>query len=177
MIMECAVGGSLEIFIEPIVKRKKLYIFGAGHIGAALAKYASELNFKTTIIDERHEIVSKLDLEDVSIIEKKHKRSYKDLHFDSNTFIAVVTHNHRYDREIVAFCSEKPNAYLGMIGSKRKIEVAKKTFLTGNIMTKKQMKAIDWPMGIKITVKTPEEIAIAILAKMIDVRSKLGVHA
>ncbi len=169
-------GGTLEIFIEPIVKRKKLYIFGAGHIGAALAKYACGLDFKTTLIDDRHEIVSKLDLKDVEIIEKKHRRAFKDLHFDKETFVAVVTHNHKYDREIVAFCSGNPNAYLGMIGSKRKIEVAKKTFIAGNIMTESKMKSIDWPMGIKIKAETPDEIAISIIAKMIDVRSKLKLH-
>ena len=165
-------GGSLEIFIEPIMKKKNLYIFGAGHIGSALAKYANELDFKTTLIDERQDIVSKLSIEGVEIIAKKHKSAFNELFFDEKTFIAVITHNHAYDREIVSYCLKKPNAYLGMIGSKRKVENAKKAFFAANILPE-ELDSINWPIGIDINVQTPHEIAISILAKLIDVRSKL----
>lgn len=167
-------GGTVEIFIEPIMNKKKLHIFGAGHIGKALAMFAKELDFNVTLIDERDEAVDELQADDYTIITKKHKRAFKDLTFDENTFACVITHNHAYDREIVAHCAKQPHAYLGMIGSQRKIEVAKKTFLAGKTLTEKEMKNIDWPMGVAIDVQTPEEIAISILAKLIDVRSKMN---
>ncbi|MBN4066031.1 XdhC family protein [Candidatus Amoebophilus asiaticus] len=165
-------GGTVEIFIEPIMTKKKLYIFGAGHIGKALAKFAKELDFNVSIIDERDDAFDNSGLVNFTCIHKNHKRAFKDLVFDENTFVTVITHNHAYDREIVAHCAKQPHAYLGMIGSQRKIEIAKKTFRTGNILTLKEMKNINWPMGVPIDVQTPEEIAIAILAKLIDTRSK-----
>ena len=166
-------GGTVEIFIEPIVNRKKLYIFGAGHIGNALTKFAKELDFNVSVIDEREDAFHDWNPNGATLINKKHKTVFKKLAFDENTFITVITHNHAYDREIVTHCAKQPHAYLGMIGSLRKVEVAKKTFRAGKTLTEKQMKNIDWPMGIAIEAQTPEEIAISILAKLIDVRSKM----
>ena len=166
-------GGTVDIFIEPLVKKKKLYIFGAGHIGKALAKFAAELEFQVTLLDERKEAFSSWKQDNVSIIQGKHRPLIGKMKFDLNTFIAVVTHKHSYDRDIVALCADKPHAYLGMIGSERKVAMAKKVFANTGSPTKKQMEQIDWPMGLDIKVETPGEIAIAVLAKMIDTRSKL----
>ncbi len=179
-------GGSIEIFIEPIMARKKLYIFGAGHIGKALAKFAQQLNFKVHLIDERSEMFEeevwlvkeqeRTDADGIQTHIKNHRRLFKanELLFDADTFICVVTHDHAYDRAIVAHCAKQPHAYLGMIGSERKVLVAKKAFLAGKLLTQKEMKHIDWPMGItNIKVQTPTEIAIAIIAKLIDVRAKM----
>jgi len=167
-------GGTVEIFIEPIVNRKKLYIFGAGHIGNALTIFAKELDFNVSVIDEREDAFYDWNPNGATLINKKHKTAFKKLTFDENTFITVITHNHAYDREIVTHCARQPHAYLGMIGSQRKVEVAKKTFRAGKILTEKEMENIDWPMGIAIEAQTPEEIAISILAKLIDVRSKMN---
>jgi xanthine dehydrogenase accessory factor len=171
-------GGKVDIYIEPIMKRTSFLIFGGGHIGKALASFASELDFQVTLVDERDDMTQEIDANQCTVINKNYRRILNSLSFTAQTFIAVATHNHSADREIVAYCAKKPHAYLGMIGSKRKVEMAKKIFLTGNILTEKEMNGIDWPMGINIKVQTPKEIAIAILAKMIDVRSKIkAAHA
>ena len=165
-------GGSVDIYIEPIMKQKSLYIFGAGHIGKALAGFANDLEFNVTLIDERPDMIEDMHDQNCIVCKKHHRLAFKDMAFTNHTYVAVATHDHAIDREIVAYCAKQPFAYLGMIGSKRKVEMAKKTFLAGNILTEQEMDAIDWPMGIDIKVQTPQEIAIAILAKMIDVRSK-----
>jgi len=166
-------GGTVEIFIEPIVNRKKLYIFGAGHIGKSLAIFAEKLDFNVSLIDERDNSFSGVEQNGIALHLAKHKKILKELQFDTNTFIAVVTHNHAYDREIVEYCAKQPHAYLGMIGSERKVEIAKKTFKAGNKLNDKEMKGIDWPMGIQINAQTPGEIAVSILAKMINVRATI----
>ena len=166
-------GGSVDVFIEPLVKKKKLYIFGAGHIGKALAKFACDLDFAVTVIDERKGSFNKWESNGVALVQGKHRSAIKNVDFDENTFIAVVTHKHSYDREIVALCAKQPHAYLGMIGSDRKVAMAKKVYTAAGSPSKKQIADIDWPMGLDIKVETPEEIAISILAKMIDVRAKL----
>lgn len=166
-------GGKVKIFIEPIMAKKKLFIFGAGHIGKALSQFASQLDFRVTLVDERENVFNGLNPEQIICINKKHKTAFKELEFDNNTFVCVVTHNHAFDREIVQFCAKMPHSYLGMIGSKRKVEIAKKIFISGKLLSGKELKNIDWPMGIPIKTQAPEEIAIAILAKLIDVRTTM----
>jgi len=166
-------GGTVEVFIEPIMKKKKLFIFGAGHVGKALARFACELNFKVTVIDERREMLDSWGSNGISVLNDKHRVGIKKLNFDSDTFIAVVTHKHSFDREIIALCAKKPHAYLGMIGSERKIAMAKKVYAGAGSPSQNQIAEIDWPMGLDIKAETPEEIAISILAKMIDTRGKM----
>ncbi|MCK5823535.1 MAG: XdhC family protein [Bacteroidales bacterium] len=167
-------GGSNEIFIEPITGTSKLIIFGAGHIGKTLAKFAKQVNFSVTLVDDRKEIFDGFDTTGFQIIQKNYNEAFEELNFDSNTYIASITREHSFDRDIIAYCAKQAYAFLGMIGSKAKIATAKKIFLSEKILTEQQMSNINWPMGIDIKCNTPEEIAVSILAKLIDTRSKLN---
>jgi len=166
-------GGSVTIFIEPIINNMNLYIFGAGHIGEALARFASQLDFSVTVIDERLEYIKNIP-KAIKTSNTSHLVALEELEFNENTMIAVITHDHAWDREIVAYCAKKQHVYLGMIGSQRKVEMARKLFQEGNILNEEEMAKIDWPMGIDIRCETPEEIAISILARLIDLRVKIN---
>ena len=170
---EMCCGGRLTIYIEAIIPKKNLYIFGAGHIGKALAEIAVELDFNVVVIDERHELISSIDHPLIKQVNLTHKKAFSQLSFSSEDMVAVITHDHAYDREIIAYCGKLKLAYLGMIGSRRKVEVSKKIFLENNLLSKEEMKFIDWPMGLDIKAQRPKEIAVSILAKLIQVRSEL----
>ena len=165
-------GGTVELFIEPIMNRKKLYIFGAGHIGKTLAKFAPDLDFDVTLIDERYEAFETEELSECVLIKEHHANAIGRLEFDENTFVVILTHNHAYDREILALTSKKPHKYIGMIGSERKVAIAKKNLIASNILNEQSANRIDMPIGIDIEAITPQEIAISIMAKLIDVRNK-----
>lgn len=167
--MSC--GGFAKVYIEPIETQKKLYIFGAGHIGSYLAKISIDLGFNVTLIDEREGIFNDLNNNKISFINETHSKAINEVVFNKNTFICVMTHNHEYDREIIGMCGKHKFAYLGMIGSKSKIALNRKIFLEKEILTNEEMDKIDWPMGVKINCQTPEEISISILAKLIDVKA------
>jgi len=164
-------GGSVEIYIEPILKMNKLYIFGAGHTGDALAKIANQMDFDIFIIDDRKEYIDAISTAEVNKINLDYKKVLPSLPFDKNTYVVIMTYEHSYDRDILAYCVKQPHAYLGMIGSKRKVELTKKMFEEGNIATKKELLTVDMPMGININAEGPEEIAISILAKLIEVKN------
>jgi len=83
-----------------------------------------------------------------------------------------VTPKHAFDEEILAVVARRPHAYLGMIGSSRKVELAKARFLEQEILTTEEIEKIDMPIGLKFRVETPREIAISIMAKLIDVRNR-----
>ena len=97
------------------------------------------------------------------------------LPFDENTYVAIMTYSHPFDRDILAFCLKKPHAYLGMIGSQRKVEMTKKMFEEGMIASKNDLDKVDMPMGIGIGAEGPEEIAISILARLIAVKNKIAI--
>jgi len=184
-------GGTVGIFIEPILKKNKLYIFGAGHTGQALAKYAASFYFDVFLIDDRKEYLetthpqplpeggehhSKVlsfgeDLGEVNKMNLPHQQALSVLPFDENVFICIMTYSHPMDREILAYCIKKPFAYLGMIGSHRKVEMTKKMFVDAGVGTKEDLDKIDMPMGIDILAEGPDEIAISILAKLIEVKN------
>lgn len=167
-------GGSVEIYIEPIIKKKKLYIFGAGHTGQALAKYALQFDFETVIVDDRKEYLDEIKFAGANKLNLHYSHALPLLPFDENTFVTIMTYSHPYDRDILAYCLKKPFAYLGMIGSRRKVEMTKKMFADAGIGTMDELEQVDMPMGIDIGAEDPDEIAISILAKLIEVKNKVS---
>ena len=91
--------------------------------------------------------------------------------FDSNTYSVIVTPKHTCDEEVLARVARKPHIYIGVIGSTRKVDLLKKRFIAENILTTQELDSIDMPIGIKLHAESPQEIAICILAKLIDVRN------
>ena len=166
-----ACGGHHLIYIEPINPENKLYIFGAGHIGKALAIYAPDFGFSVTLIDHREDIFDKEQDSKINFIQGKYLDTVNELTFDESTFVVIVTPKHSFDEDVLAKCATKTFAYLGMIGSKTKIAKARKRYLTEQTLTEKELDAVDMPIGIKFNAQTPEEIALSILAKMIDVKN------
>jgi xanthine dehydrogenase accessory factor len=166
-------GGIVEIYIEPVMNKKKLFIFGSGHTGHALAKYAVNFDFDVYIIDDRKDYIEELHIEGVNKMNLEHTAAMQSLPFDEDVFIVIVTYSHQIDRDILAYCMKKPFAYLGMIGSRRKIEVTKKMFIESKIGTEEDLKKIHMPIGMDISAETPDEIAISILAEMIKVKNKV----
>lgn len=169
--MHC--GGFMEVYIEPINPFQKLYIFGAGHIGKALARFASEFDFAVTVFDPREGIFSDPVFTGCTCIGKDYFVAIEETVFDKNSYIVIVTPKHIYDEEILAKVAGKPHAYVGMLGSHQKIELARKRFLKENLLTAGEIDSIDMPIGIKFNAQTPQEIAISILAKLIDVRNQI----
>ena len=167
--MHC--GGHMEVYIEPIGAAQKLYIFGAGHIGKALAGFAKALDFGVTLFDPREDIFKGKEFENCNCINKDYFEAIEEALFDGNTYCVIVTPKHTFDEEILARIAGKPHAYVGMIGSTRKVDLLKKRFLAEKLLTAAELETIDMPIGIKLHAESPQEIAICILAKLIDVRN------
>ena len=163
-------GGQVSVFIEPIMKRNKLYIFGAGHTGSALAYHASKVDFDIYVIDNRKDYLDNLTIDNINKLHAEHSEVLSSLPFDNNTYITIMTYEHQFDRDILLHCLKQPYAYLGMIGSKRKVEITKKMFLESKLITIDHLKKVDMPMGLDINAESPHEIAISILGKLIAVK-------
>jgi xanthine dehydrogenase accessory factor len=167
--MHC--GGSAEVYIEPISPEKQLFIFGAGHIGRVLARYAPDFGFAVTLVDHRSGIENEIDLNAIGLDKRAYTEAAMEINFTDQSYIVIVTPKHKYDEEILEICAKKQSAYIGMIGSKTKVAKARKRFREENILTEEELNKVDMPIGIKFNAQAPEEIAISILAKMIDVKN------
>ncbi len=164
-------GGKMEIYIEPLNPPHKLIIFGAGHVGKSLASFARALEFSVTVVDPREGIFNDAAFAGLNVINDDYFDAIEKLAFNENTYIAIMTPKHLYDEDILSAVARKPHAYMGMIGSSRKVALLKKRFLEEKILTQAELEKIDMPIGIKFSAETPQEIAISILAKLIDVRN------
>ncbi|MCK9612069.1 MAG: xanthine dehydrogenase accessory protein XdhC [Bacteroidales bacterium] len=171
LAMHC--GGTVEIYFEPIKSSSDLFIFGAGHIGRALSRYAADFGFRITLFDQREEILKEFDSAPYHCVCEDFYTAIEKAKFTEKTFSVIVTPKHEYDENIVMILAKKPFAYLGMIGSKSKVAEAKKKMLEKGF-TQKEIDRIDMPIGIKFNAETPEEIAISIIAKLIDVKNSLN---
>lgn len=170
--LNMACGGTMEIFFETHISNFSLYIFGAGHVGRAVAKYATDFNFKITFIDNRPDIFNDLDSKFNTIIDD-YEQAIEKLTFTERTFSLIVTHKHLFDESILRKLISKPFTYLGMIGSRKKVAEIRKKLNDEGIVTTELIDKVDMPVGIRINSVTPEEIAISILAKLIDVKNNI----
>jgi xanthine dehydrogenase accessory factor len=168
--MQC--GGTMEVYFEAIGCLPKLYIFGGGHVGKAVAGYAPGLGFRPFVFDQREGIFESWDIAGVETQNGEYLQIIDSLTFDKNTFIVIVTPQHESDEKILFACLPREYAYLGMIGSKRKVgEIARKAS-EANIPAELIAK-VDMPIGIPFAAETPAEIAISIIARIIDVKNSL----
>lgn len=166
-----ACGGKVDIYIEPLVSKTKLYIFGAGHVGKILANFAIKTDFDVVVIDERNGIFDNWNKEKYTLINENFKEAFKNLTFDEKSYICAISHTHAYDKQIIAYCGKQKFAYLGMLGSSRKVSKITKEFLENNTLTQQEIEQINMPMGLPMSCETPEEIAVSIIAKLIDVKN------
>lgn len=166
-------GGTMDVFIEPIIAPGKLYIFGAGHVGRMVAKYAIDMGFNVTLIDERNGIFNEFQTT-ATIINKHPIQALQQLTFDENTYNVIVTHQHIHDAEILKSICKKPQAYIGVISSKAKAATIKQQFIQEKILTAEEFDKINMPIGIKFACETPAEIAVSIVAKLIDVKNTIN---
>lgn len=169
--MKC--GGFAEIYFESILNAPSLYIFGAGHVGRAVGKISSELGFRITFFDERPDIYKEFLIEGTECISGNYIDMIDEAKFDDNTYIVILTHKHQFDEEVLAAVIHKPHAYVGVIGSKRKAAEIRKKFIDNKILPEEEFNKIDLPIGIAFRTETPEEIAVSIVAKLIDTRNTI----
>ncbi|MDZ4203616.1 MAG: XdhC family protein [Bacteroidales bacterium] len=167
--MHC--GGSMEVYFEPFAEDLKLYIFGAGHVGREVGRYAAELGFRVVFIDHRPEIFKEFESQYAHCIASDYIQALDQLKFTPRDFVVITTPKHEYDENLLEHLAKKHLAYLGMIGSKRKVAEARKRLLSEKALTEAQLDFVDMPIGIPFNAETPREIAISIVAKLIDVKN------
>jgi xanthine dehydrogenase accessory factor len=167
-----ALAGDLGIvYLEPILPRPTLLIAGAGHVGAALAHYGARIGFEVVVVDDRpsfanHERLPDADQVLVEGIVGAVRRWPK----TPETYVVIVTRGHRNDAVVLRELIGTPVAYIGMIGSRRKVLTIYEEFLAEGLATREQLARVHAPIGLDIAAVSVDEIALSIAAELIMVR-------
>jgi len=163
-------GGTLEIFVEPVLPAAELYIFGAGHVGASLSKVASMAGFDITVIDDRDAYANRERFPEAQqIIAEDYDKATGRILPGEASYIVIVTRGHRDDMRVLRWAVQTPARYIGMIGSKRKtITIFKELQQEG--LPAPLFDRVHAPVGLDIGAITPEEIAVSITAELIAKR-------
>jgi xanthine dehydrogenase accessory factor len=161
------------MLVEPILPAPLLVIVGGGHVGQALAALARFAGFDILVLDDRAEFAAEaifppgtaLRCGDIA-------KELSALPLGGDAYVVVVTRGHQHDQAALAACIRKPAAYIGMIGSKRKVAMIRKSLFDSGLASEEELGRLHAPIGLAIGAQTVPEIAVSIVAELISVLRK-----
>lgn len=169
-------GGKVLVYIEPVIPDPRLIILGAGHVGKALARVAKFSGFRTTVADDREEYANRENIPDADeIVVNEFRDMFSRILVDGNAYLVIATRGHNHDLEALKAALGTRAAYIGLLGSRRKRALLFRT-LRGAGFSDADIGRVVTPVGLPIGSVTPEEIAISIMAQIIQKRRESIAH-
>jgi xanthine dehydrogenase accessory factor len=170
---ESGVGSTeqpFSVFVEVQRRAPELLIVGAGHIAMPLAQIAGLCDFSVTVLDDRPSFANQARFPTArKVIAAPLRETVRDLSMDADTFIVLVTRGHSQDVECLLEVLDRPVAYIGMIGSQRRVDAVFELLETEMGIDPAKFDRVYAPIGIAIGARAPAEIAVCITAEMINV--------
>ncbi|MBP37794.1 MAG: XdhC family protein [Dehalococcoidia bacterium] len=159
-----------EYFIEAYTTPPTLVLAGGGHVSKAISNIAATLGFRIFVIDDREEFANpKRFPEAEQTVVSDYGLAFEQLPIGTNSFVVIATRGHRYDASATASAMRTPASYVGLLGSKRKtILIFEELFAEG--FTMEEVQSVHSPIGLSISARTPEEIALSIMAEIVAFR-------
>lgn len=165
-------GGIMDLYIEPVVPQAKVYIFGGGHISLFVSRISAMAGFEVAVIDDRPDFANKERFpEAAEIVAADFEMVLPKMKAAGAAYLVIVTRGHAYDQEVLEWALRTDARYIGMIGSRKKIQTVYKN-LQAKGFAPEAFQRVHAPIGLDIGALTPEEIAVSIVAEMIQVRRK-----
>lgn len=162
-------GGRMSVFLEKHARAPALVLFGAGHVAKEVSALAVAAGFQVTVADERAEWATAARFPGATVLARPADDVAREVPGGPDTYFCVATHDHPLDQRCVEALLDKPSAYLGVIGSRRKAERIRQRLLAAGF-PKEKVAALECPMGVDIGALTPVEIALSITARLVAVR-------
>ncbi len=162
-------GGTLEVFVEPILPQPVLYLFGGGHVSMALAGVAHNAGFAIGVVDDREAFANRERFPMAREIYTSFEEAFATLKPNASSYLVIVTRGHKDDMRVLKWAVGTEARYIGMIGSKRKVLSVYKALEAEGIPADR-FRNVHAPVGLEIGALTPEEIAVSIAAELIAVR-------
>jgi xanthine dehydrogenase accessory factor len=163
-------GGSVTVFIEPVVPAPRVFMVGAGHVAMPLGRIAKIAGFQVIVLDDRVKYANRERFPEADTVEAGPiPELAQKFTYGENAYVVIVTRGHSSDEEALRTFIEYDTAYLGLIGSVSKIEKIFKR-LERDGVPREKLEQVHSPMGLDLGGNSPGEIAVSIVAEMIAVR-------
>jgi xanthine dehydrogenase accessory factor len=164
----------VTVFVEALEPEALLLLFGAGHISTYVAPMARMVGFRVWVIDDRAQFANPERFPDADrIMVSSVAEAFGRIAVSRETFIAIVTRGHLHDRDALRSALATRPAYIGMIGSRRKRDLIYASLIQEGVSAA-EFQRVRCPIGISIDAQTPQEIAVSIVAELIQVRARAG---
>ena len=160
-----------QIYTEILSNEKKLVICGGGHCSIPVIKIGLMLGMSVTVFEDREEFAGNAAECGAKTFCGPYSQTLKTYDSDKDTFFVIMTRGHKGDLDSLREIIKKPHAYIGMIGSKRKVGIVK-SILIDEGCDSAVLDAVYAPIGLEINSETPEEIAVSIFAQIIQIKNK-----
>ena len=159
-----------EFFVEAYTTPPQMVLCGGGHVSKAIAPLASTLGFRVFVTDDRQEFANSDRFPEADIIvAEKPETALPQLPINANTFIIIATRGHRYDNVALEAAAMTPAKYVGLLGSKRKTILIYEDLIRSGLPIER-IREIRSPVGLDVRRRTPEEIAVSIMAEVLMFR-------
>ncbi len=163
-------GGEARVFIEVLGLRQTLLIVGAGHVSQPLAELGHLLGFRTVVADDRAEFATQARFPHADeLLAVPLDRLLEHVTVGAQTHVVIVTRGHQYDEAALRQVVDKPVAYIGMIGSRRKVRTVFERMMAEGVPAEK-LARVYAPVGLRTGGQTPAEIAVSIMAEIVAVQ-------
>ena len=159
-----------EYFLEAYTTPPQLVVCGGGHVSKAIAPLAKTVGFRVFITDDREEFANADRFPEADILMPlKPEDALPQLPINANTFIVVATRGHRYDNVALEAAARTPAKYVGLMGSRRKTILIYEDLIRNGVPLER-VREIRSPVGLDVRARTPEEIAVSIMAEVLMFR-------
>ena len=160
-----------RIYRERIGRTPKMIICGAGHVSMPIIRMGKRLGFMVTVIEDRPKFADHARAAGADqVLCEPFADGLSKIRGDSDSWFIIVTRGHRYDTECLEAILRKPYAYVGMMGSRRRVAIVKDQ-LEAKGVCREALDGVHTPIGLKIGAETPEEIAVSVMAEIIQVKN------
>ena len=162
---------NLKVFFDILSDEAKLLICGAGHIALPLARFAREVGFRVTVIDDRSDFANTTRFPDCEVIAENLNLALRGLPLGLNTYVVVITRGHEHDADCLLEVLNKETAYVGLIGSRRRVRFVLE-MLERKGIAPERLDEVFTPIGFPVGAESPQEIALSIMSELVCVRRK-----
>lgn len=165
-------GETWALYVESQYAAPELIVVGAGHVGQALSRFGATLGFRVSVIDDRPEFASRERFPEATRVQVvSYEDPFRDIIIGAESYVVLVTRGHKYDYDCILqlLKREAQPAYLGMIGSRRRVRATFEALVRDGV-DPRRLAQVHAPIGLDIGAETPEEIALAIAAELVAVR-------
>jgi xanthine dehydrogenase accessory factor len=164
----------VRVFFDVLASENRLLVCGAGHIAVPLAHFCREVGFKVSVLDDRADFANPARFPDCDIITEEFSIALRNFPMNSSTYVVVITRGHEHDADCLLEILKKEPAYIGLIGSRRRVRFVLE-MLEKKGIPKERLQEVFTPIGTPIGGESPGEIALSITAELVCVRRK-GSH-